>query len=87
MLAMAWLMAPATLEKAAKRFGLPLLGSLPLDAAIPPGGDSGDPIVVAQPDGAVSKAFAEIAKATHARVEEMEASGRAAQVDIRWSGA
>jgi ATP-binding protein involved in chromosome partitioning len=74
-------------KQAAERFGLPLLGSLPLDAAIPPGGDSGEPIVVEQPDGAVSKAFGKIAEATHARVEEMEASGRAAQVDIRWSGA
>jgi ATP-binding protein involved in chromosome partitioning len=58
-------------KTAAKRFDLPLLGSLPLDAEIPPGGDNGTPIVVAQPESPTSRLFAEIAAATHARLGEL----------------
>ncbi|MHC4338626.1 MAG: Mrp/NBP35 family ATP-binding protein [Planctomycetota bacterium] len=72
-------------KQAAEHFGLPLLGSLPLDAAIPPGGDSGQPIVVEHPDSPVAKAFADVAEATHKRVEELEAAGQAARIDIQWS--
>ena len=72
-------------KKAAAHFGLPLLGSLPLDAAIPPGGDSGQPIVIEEPDSAVAKAFNQVAEATHKRVEELEAAGQAARVNIQWS--
>ena len=73
-------------KKAAQRFDLPLLGSLPLDPAVPPGGDSGDPIVVEKADGPTAKAFAAIAEATDKRVQELESSGGAAKVDFAWGG-
>jgi len=70
-------------RKAAERFGLPLLGTLPLEAAIPPGGDSGVPIVVEYPDNPVSAAFNDIARATDKRIGELAAGGP--KVDLTWS--
>ena len=70
-------------KRAADQYNLPLLGTLPLDATVPPGGDSGNPIVVEAPDSAVAKAFCEIAKATAAKLDEM---GQAPpQIDLKWS--
>ena len=46
----------------AERLGAPFLGALPLDAAIRRGGDDGRPVVAADPDGDVAKAFAAIAE-------------------------
>jgi len=71
-------------RKAADRFDIPLLGSLPLDPAVPPGGDSGSPIVVEQPDGPTARAFHAIAAATHARCEELAAGAQAARVNLDW---
>ncbi|HEX5031307.1 MAG TPA: Mrp/NBP35 family ATP-binding protein [Candidatus Eisenbacteria bacterium] len=72
-------MTPIFLEgagrKAAERFDLPLLGSLPLDAAVPPGGDRGSPIVVEASGGATAAAFREIAKRVAGRVTELEREG------------
>jgi ATP-binding protein involved in chromosome partitioning len=39
----------------AKRANVPLLGSIPIDAHIPPGGDSGVPIVVSHPESAAAQ--------------------------------
>jgi ATP-binding protein involved in chromosome partitioning len=47
-------------EKLAQRFGIPFLGSVPLDPKVRVGGDSGAPIVVSHPD---SKAAQSIQKA------------------------
>jgi ATP-binding protein involved in chromosome partitioning len=41
-------------ERMAERYGVPLLGSLPLDAAIREQGDAGTPIVAARPDSPVA---------------------------------
>ena len=71
-------------RKAAEQFDLPLLGSLPLDPAVPPGGDSGEPIVVEQADGPTARAFAAIAKATDERVRELESGDSTAKVDFAW---
>jgi ATP-binding protein involved in chromosome partitioning len=71
-------------QKAAARFDLPLLGSLPLDAAVPPGGDKGSPIVVEEPQGSTAQAFKAIAKAVKARVLEVEAT-KPAQFGLDWS--
>ena len=49
-------------EALAKRFGVPLLASLPLVARVREGGDAGVPIVVADPDHAVSKQFVALAR-------------------------
>ncbi len=45
----------------AERFGVPLLGQIPLVPAVRAGGDAGTPIVAEQPDHPVSRIFAEIA--------------------------
>jgi ATP-binding protein involved in chromosome partitioning len=72
-------------EKAAARFGLPLLGRLPLDAAVPPGGDSGSPIVVQAPESPTAKAFVSIGEALIKRLDELGAAPQAARVDLTWS--
>ena len=45
----------------AERHGVPLLGSLPLDIRIREQADGGQPTVSAEPDGAVARAYREIA--------------------------
>ncbi len=71
-------------RKAADRFGIPLLGTLPLDAAIPPGGDHGTPIVVEAPTGSTAKAFKEIARVVKARIAEI-ARESPGQFSLDWS--
>ena len=50
-----------TVEKEAKRLGTEVLGEIPLDTQVRQGGDTGRPIVLADPEHPVSKAFLEIA--------------------------
>jgi ATP-binding protein involved in chromosome partitioning len=71
-------------KKAALRFEVPLLGTLPLDALVPPGGDKGSPIVVEAPTGATAKAFKEIASLVKARIAEI-ARESPGQFDLNWS--
>ena len=49
-------------ERAAAKVGVPFLGRIPIDPAIRDGGDSGHPIVVANPESPQAVAFREIAK-------------------------
>jgi ATP-binding protein involved in chromosome partitioning len=49
-------------ERAAATLGIPFLGRVPIDPAIREGGDSGTPIVVADPASPQSVAFREIAQ-------------------------
>jgi ATP-binding protein involved in chromosome partitioning len=49
-------------ERAAAKLGVPFLGRVPIDPAIRDGGDSGNPIVVADPASPQSAAFRDIAK-------------------------
>ena len=58
----------------AERYGVPLLGSLPLDVAIREQADAGTPIVASQPDGMVGQAYAAVARAL---VERLAAQPRA----------
>ena len=44
-------------QRMAAQYGVPLLGSLPLDIAIREQGDAGQPVVVAAPDSAVALAY------------------------------
>ena len=46
----------------------PFLGSVPLDAAVRIGGDSGRPVVIADPTSETAKRFSEIARQVAARV-------------------
>ncbi len=48
-------------EKTAGAFEVPYLGTIPLQPGVRQGGDSGVPIVVAEPDGEVAQAFSRIA--------------------------
>lgn len=52
-----------TVEKEAKRLETRVLGEIPLDTKIREGGDAGRPVVVAEPDGAITKSFVELAEA------------------------
>ncbi|MCY7312487.1 MAG: Mrp/NBP35 family ATP-binding protein, partial [Pseudoxanthomonas sp.] len=61
-------------QRMAAQYGVPLLGSLPLDIAIREQGDSGRPVVVAAPDSAVARAYLQTA---HALVAQLELRPRA----------
>ncbi|WP_040566122.1 Mrp/NBP35 family ATP-binding protein [Magnetospirillum molischianum] len=52
----------------AERFGVDFLGELPLDIAIRQGGDEGQPIVLARPDGPHARAYRAIAEKVWATV-------------------
>ena len=52
----------------AERLGTVLLGQVPLLSAIREGGDRGEPVVVASPDGEAAKAFQSIAEALMLRL-------------------
>jgi ATP-binding protein involved in chromosome partitioning len=49
-------------ERMAAQYGVPLLGSLPLDIAIREQADAGQPVVVAAPDSAVAQAYRQTAR-------------------------
>ena len=55
-------------ETAAEEMGIPFLGRIPLYQPIREGGDSGRPIVDADPDSAAARGFLEIAERTAAQV-------------------
>ena len=55
-------------ERIAEQYGVPLLGSLPLDLSIREQADGGQPSVVADPEGAISLAYREIARHTAAKL-------------------
>ena len=52
----------------AEQYGVPLLGSLPLAATIRELGDSGTPVVAAQPDSAEAQAYRRLARQLGARL-------------------
>ena len=67
-------------ERMAERYGVPLLGSLPLDASIREQGDAGTPIVAARPDSPVAGQWRALAARV---VEELEKRPRApAGIDL-----
>jgi ATP-binding protein involved in chromosome partitioning len=52
------------------QYGVPVLGSLPLEVGIREQGDAGTPIVAAQPDATAAQAYREVARALLARLDE-----------------
>ena len=60
-------------ERAAAKLGVPFLGRIPIDPAIRDGGDSGMPIVVADPASPQSAAFRDIAQKI---IAEVSGSGK-----------
>jgi ATP-binding protein involved in chromosome partitioning len=55
-------------QKLADEYDVHFIGSIPLEANVRIGGDSGEPIVVAYPDSPAAQAIVETAKAVAARV-------------------
>ncbi len=55
-------------QRMAAQYGVPLLGSLPLELAIREQGDAGVPVVVAAPDSPAARAYRETARAVAARL-------------------
>ncbi|MCA9800930.1 MAG: Mrp/NBP35 family ATP-binding protein [Cyanobacteria bacterium HKST-UBA02] len=55
-------------QRLAEEAGVPFLGEVPLDTRIRVGGDSGEPIVVSNPDSPSAKAFIDIAKQLAAKI-------------------
>ena len=53
-----------------EQYGVPVLGSLPLQVSIREQGDAGTPIVAAQPDSAAAQAYREVARAMLGRLEQ-----------------
>lgn len=62
-------------ERAAEKLGVPFLGRIPIDPAIRDGGDSGHPIVVADPGSPQSGVFREITKKLMDALSETGKSG------------
>ena len=59
-------------KELASEEGIPLLGSIPLDPALMAGSDSGQPLVISQPESAVSKVFSEIAQKLLQQLEQSQ---------------
>jgi len=64
-------------RKTAERLGIPFLGEIPLATAVREKSDSGEPVVLSQPDSPAAKAFAQIAQqlVAQVKVRAAEASG------------
>ena len=59
-------------KRLAEAYGIPFLGSIPLDPQVRIGSDQGEPIVVASPDSAAAEALTQIARDIAARVEAQD---------------
>ena len=62
-------------ERAAETLGVPFLGRVPIDPAIREGGDTGRPLVVADPGSPQAKAFHDIAGQVMARLGKSDQDG------------
>ena len=56
-------------KKTAEMLGVPFLGEVPIDPKVVVGGDTGEPIVVLDPESAAAKAFRDIARQVANQVE------------------
>jgi ATP-binding protein involved in chromosome partitioning len=70
----------------AEKYEVDFLGTIPLDAEVRIGGDSGDPIVVAHPHSPAAKAFEEIAPAIAARVSLLTLANQSHLIPIQMIG-
>lgn len=73
-------------EELALQQGVEYLGSIPLDAQVRVGGDSGDPIVVINPESPAGQAFAEITPLVAARVSVITLSNQSDMIPIQMVG-
>jgi ATP-binding protein involved in chromosome partitioning len=67
-------------EAAAEEMGVPFLGRIPIYQPIREGGDSGNPIVIAEPDSVAARAFFDVARRTAAQVSIAALSSETATV-------
>jgi ATP-binding protein involved in chromosome partitioning len=63
-------------QRLALETSLPLLGQVPLDPRIQEGGDTGRPIVIAEPSSKAAREFEQIAGRVVARMTERHGAGR-----------
>ncbi len=73
-------------EELALQQGVEYLGSIPLDAQVRVGGDSGEPIVVINPGSPAGQAFAEITPLVAARVSVITLSHQSNMIPIQMVG-
>lgn len=66
--------------------GVEFLGSIPLDAQVRVGGDSGEPIVVINPTSPAGQAFAEITPLVAARISVITLSNQSNKIPIQMVG-
>ena len=59
-------------QKTADMLGVPFLGEVPIDPKVVVGGDTGEPIVILDPDSVAAAAFRELARQVVATVESGE---------------
>ena len=64
------------------KYGIPVLGSIPLDPTICKAGESGQPVVVGQPDSAPAKSFREVAKQVAARISVLQAAHKPLEIKL-----
>jgi ATP-binding protein involved in chromosome partitioning len=55
-------------ERAAAEWGIPFLGSIPIDPSVRAAGDAGVPVVLSHPESKVAEAFRRVARAVAGRV-------------------
>jgi ATP-binding protein involved in chromosome partitioning len=70
-------------EKTAKQFGVPFLGSVPLDPAIRESGDSGKPMALNGEKSPKAEALYGFARKVVARVEEINSNATAGVIQIQ----
>jgi ATP-binding protein involved in chromosome partitioning len=55
-------------EKLARQANVPFIGAIPIDASVREGGDSGKPVIIANPDSAVACALRAVAEKLAAKI-------------------
>jgi ATP-binding protein involved in chromosome partitioning len=73
-------------EELARRYDTTFLGTIPLDARVRIGGDSGEPILVAAPESPAGKAFAEIVPIVAARISVLTLANQSNVIPIQMIG-
>jgi ATP-binding protein involved in chromosome partitioning len=73
-------------ERLAQEQEVEFLGSIPLDAQVRIGGDSGEPIVVAHPESPAALAFGELAPLVAARVSVLTLANQSTMIPIQMIG-
>lgn len=70
----------------AEKYEVEFLGTIPLDANVRIGGDSGQPILVSDPDSAAAKAISDIASTVAARVSLLTLASQSNLIPIQMIG-